>query len=73
MASPPQLEITTHDGHFDHIHNTITIGAENSGKTAFHKQLTSQPFPEDYIPTIGVDFVTLKVKYPEGVSKLSIW
>ena len=49
------------------------IGNASVGKTSLLKTYTSNPFHNKYMPTVGVDFQVVTLKYKEIIAKVHIW
>ena len=49
------------------------IGNQAVGKTSLLKTYTSSPFQNKYMPTVGVDFQVITLKYKEIIAKVHIW
>lgn len=49
------------------------IGNASVGKTSLLKTYTSNPFQNKYMPTVGVDFQVVTLKYKEIIAKVHIW
>jgi small GTP-binding protein len=58
---------------YQYIFKVILIGEANVGKTSLINRYINRVFNDNYICTIGVDFMMKTINYKENKIKLQIW
>lgn len=58
---------------YDFLFKTILIGNSGVGKTSIINRYVDKIYTENFISTIGVDFIIKTVKSEKGIVKLQIW
>ena len=52
-------------------YKVVLVGYQKAGKTTLHLKLMSQALPEEYRPTVGIDFASLPL--PAQPIRLQLW
>jgi len=70
---PPQIIRTSNTTSYDLIYKILLIGDAGVGKSNLLQRYTDDPFSENHIATIGVDFKIRTVEFDGKRIKLQIW
>jgi len=70
---PPQIIRAQNSTSYDLIYKILLIGDAGVGKSNLLQRYTDDPFSENHIATIGVDFKIRTVEFDGKRIKLQIW
>ena len=66
--------------YYDYSLKILIIGKDSIGKTIFLKRIkllddykSFMKLPHDYLPTIGIDFDIIRIKFNNKIFKIQIW
>ncbi len=69
-SAPPS---GTRRAHFDKLIKLVLIGDSSVGKTCLLMRFSENKFPEDHMPTIGIDFKIKMLQAGDQRVKLQLW
>ncbi len=70
-SAPPSG--TNRRAHFDKLIKLVLIGDSSVGKTCLLMRFSENKFPEDHMPTIGIDFKIKMLQAGDQRVKLQLW